>query len=159
MRRFSNTFSHIFSFFFSQESRGPGCSMVQLHQKKAEQGTGHSSALPQLRQPLPPSWPAACSTPSATALSTVGGEVQGWTGLRAGLYRQVLCSCWWMTANEGSGGKGLEHAQVKPLVCFWKRRALWLIAGGNKGGGLVTKSMLMARRGGSLLEATIWTED
>lgn len=62
-------------------------------------------------------------------------------------------------ANEVSGGKGLKHVQVEPLVYFGKRRAVWSIAGGSKG-GLVTKSILTARRrSGSLLEATIWTED
>lgn len=61
--------------------------------------------------------------------------------------------------NEMSGGKGLKHVEVEPSVYFWKRGAVWSIAGGSKG-GLVTKSILRARRrGGSLLEATIWTED
>lgn len=63
-----------------------------------------------------------------------------------------------LVANEVSGGKGLKHVQVEPLVYFWKRRAVWSIAGGSKGGP-VTKSILTVRWGGNLLEAAIWTED
>lgn len=47
---FQQLFPHIL--FFSRDSRGPGCRMVQLHHKKVEHSMARRSALPQLHQPF-----------------------------------------------------------------------------------------------------------